>query len=107
MDTKKITLKSGVVVELKKTMTGGDFEDIQSAFGSGIKLDTQGQAVKSEIDGSFLKKYRHAQIETLVVSVDGQKDNLIEKVRGLSIAEYNQVIDELENLVNPPEAKKN
>lgn len=80
---------SGHVVKLKSEITGGEFQDIQDVLFDGTELN---QDEEIRFNALSLGKMRDKSIEVIVLEVDGNKDNILERVRSLPAIDYNQVV---------------
>lgn len=101
-ETKKITTKNGNVIEVFSYITGKDVREYQRALFGSLKLSTGGAEINGvqtpkidEIPASILLELDSKMIELLVVSVDGVKENVVEKVIELKAEDYNELINEL------------
>ena len=99
-DTKEIITPVGKnKIILKSWITGGEYEEIQKPI-TDVKLliDTLGTA-KGEINvGDASQKSTENAIRIVVVSVDDEKKNLVEKIKGMHRDDYLFVLKEVDNV---------
>jgi len=81
-----LTTKSGHKIELKKELNGFEFEEIQKTV-----LTTSEDPLTSI-------KVLDKTIEVYVISFDGSKDDIINKIKGLLKSEYLEVINKINEL---------
>lgn len=82
------------------SITGGEYEDIQRPI-TDVKLmiDTLGMA-KGEINaGEATRKSIETAIKIVVVSIDGEKKNILEKLREMHKDDYLFVLKEVDKVV--------
>lgn len=89
-ETKTITTKSGISVEVHSYVTGRDRKVINEALLTGAQL-TEGEAPK--IDGLAISRAQEAALKALVVSLNGSRDNVYENLLDLRDSEYNEVVE--------------
>ena len=89
-------------VELRDWITGREKEEIDKPMTS-IKVSVGGeQRVSSskEVDiGEITRQVKETSIRTVVVSIDGEKDDLVNKVYDMPVADFNFVVDKVEAIV--------
>lgn len=93
--TKTLHTQHGHEVVIKEYATGGEYEDIQACYLSAAKLDfVEGQKPRiGEYNmGHAEQLTTRKTIETLVVSVDGVTENVVDAVRNLRREDYEEVI---------------
>jgi len=98
----EITTPNGTVVVLKDYITGRDERDIQAVLFSGMKI---GQTLES-IDPSVIAKSQDKAIEIVVVSVNGDTQDVVEKVLLLPREDFHVVKDAIDKITNGDEEKK-
>ena len=102
METRKITLPSGAVAELKKELTAGDVDDIQDVYYDGLKIrmvknESTGKMEQApfEISPSVItkQKYKLLSVTILNIEKDGKKTSPVttEYLRGLSISDVDML----------------
>jgi len=87
-------------VTLKEWITGGDFEDFQKNMLKDIAVGPDGNTI-GEIKASVALDQNHKAIELVVVEVDGVKENILKTLRDLPKADYQFVIDAVNEVTNP------
>lgn len=98
--TKKITTPTGSEVEIKEWITGREAEHIDELMyeAVAVKTDLTG---KTDIENVDLKKMiaetNHRKIETFVVSIDGAKDDLLNKVLDMPEDDTKFILDAIED----------
>jgi len=103
MDTKTITTpikKCKVVV--KEWITGGEYEDVQKPItGAKMLVDLKGneKTVKSEINvGEVTQESTDIAIKIVVISIDGETKDIIEKVKSMHKNDYLFVINAVDEI---------
>ena len=92
-------------VIFKKELTGGDYQDIQDSLIDSLEI-TGATEEGMKMNGAVLKKQRDTKIEMIVVSVDGETSNVLDRVRKLPVGDYTEVLDEIEALYEGLTSKK-
>jgi hypothetical protein len=104
-----LTTPNGTVVEIKGFVSGGDMEDMQRVFLTGMtfkvnpatgEVDQTAQSIPGTVTMDRTKK----AIELLVLSVNGSTENVYEAVRALPVADYDAVVAKV-NEISAPLAK--
>jgi len=94
-ETKKITTKSGIEVELITYLTGREMILWRGLFLNYFKADMKGKMEEDiKIEGKLLADMERKAIEIVVVSIGGNKDTIIQRVEELPLLEYREVVDE-------------
>lgn len=93
-ETKKITTKSGTEVELITYLNGKEMILWRGLFLDYFKTDIKGKIEDVKIEGKLLAEMEKKATEIAVVSVGGNKDNIIQKIEELPLAEYREIVDE-------------
>lgn len=108
-DTKKIRTISGFDVELYTYITGREAREISNVFLEGMtfQVDATGQTKTNEMSAGIASKAQDKAIELLVVSVNGDKENVLQKVLDLPKADFDEVLKEVDVIQNglAPEKK--
>jgi len=116
-ETKIITTPvDGHKVELKSYIIGRELEEIDDVLYEEMKMSAivEGQKRGANIDfnnARFIRKQLHKAIEILVVSVDGSKENVLDKVLNMKKDDYLFVVNEIDKITGnkedgSPELKK-
>lgn len=100
-NTKKIiTPIDKYEIVLVDNITGGEYEEIQRPI-TDIKLmvDVLG-ATKGEINaGEVVRKSTETAIKIVVVSIDGEKKDILEKIMAMHKNDYLFVLEEVDKIV--------
>lgn len=96
--TKKFKTESGVEVEMKTYITFGESRKIQSVYLENVEMgvNAEGKPEMSGMKGDVAEKAQNVAIELLIVSVDGEKENIVDKILSLPKLDGEQVIAELD-----------
>ncbi len=109
--TKKFTTPvAKVVIEIKDWITGEDSEYIDGALLSkvDVKSDNRGSAKIDKIDiATGLVDETHREIEKFIVSIDGQKEKVVDATKKLPEDDYlliqKEIAERRKKKVNPVE----
>lgn len=106
-ETKKITTPSGIDVEMKTYITGGESREISNVYleGVSVSVDENGKTNSPVINAAQSSKAQDKSIEILVVSVGGKKENVLSEVLNLRNEDFKAVVDELDAIQNGLEKK--
>lgn len=89
-------------VELKKWITGREYEEIQAPLNNlKVQIDASktNPAILSEINlGEITRKTTEIAIKTIVVSIDGDKNNVLDKVLNMAKNDYLFVVQEVDKV---------
>lgn len=107
-ETKKIKVPSGVELEMKTYITGGEAREISNVFLEGVEIavDESGTAKAPAISAEKSSKAQDKAIEMLVVSVNGSKENILQSVLDLRKEDFNFIVSELDEIQNGLGEKK-
>lgn len=109
-DTKEIITPIGKhKVVLKEWITGREKREIRKPYLEGMKFSLEeGKAKTEEIDANALiEKSENKAIETIVVSIDDDKEKILEKILDMRDKDYEFIVDEInkitkgENFIKP------
>lgn len=98
--TKILAPTSGVEIEIKDWISGGDAEYIDSAIMSGVDIKPdimRKTATTGKFDTDTLLEQDHRLIEKFVVAVDGVKEKVLDIIKDLPEDDYTFVKDECNN----------
>lgn len=91
--TTKIKTPSGFEIELKTYITGGEKRIIKDVFLDAVQISTDGTAVKSEgMKGILVNEMENKLIETIVVAVNGVKENVLKAVLDLPAVDFEEIV---------------
>lgn len=96
-ETKVIeTPKEKHKVELKTYITGREIRQVEQVFYEDIDVSLVGKTadIKS-VNPNLMLKSQDKMIEMLVVSVDGEKDNLLQRVLDMHSNDYHFLLNEI------------
>lgn len=97
--TKTFKTDKGHEIELYTYATGREFQAIQNALIGSMDLGIEGQEPKVEsIDFEKQTEANNEAIKTLVVSVDGEEEDVLDKVLDLPSDDYQEVLDKVNDL---------
>lgn len=110
MERKTIKLKTplGKEVELKEYLTARERNELRNVYLSGMKIEAEGERpVIKEIPGSIVEQAERKLIELAVVSYDGSRENVLERLLDSLPEEYDFVVAEANKIGrgNFPQAK--
>jgi len=89
-------------VEVNTFITGRELREIESAMMDKLEMKQKGGEQEiSGFRGSMLVDRENAQIKAVVVSIDGTKENIIERVLDLPASEYKQVMAYVSEVAEP------
>jgi hypothetical protein len=94
-ETKKIKTPSGKEVELKIYLTARERNELRNIYLNEMKIEAKGETpVIKEIPGSIVEKTERKVIELTVVSYDGSKDNILERILDSLPEDYDFIVNE-------------
>ena len=98
----EITTPNGTKIELKDYITGREARDIQNIILSGMKISDNIESV----DPSVIAKSQDKAIEIVVVSVNGEKEKIVDKVLDLPREDFDCVKNAVDKVTNGDDEKK-
>lgn len=99
-----ITPIGGDKVLVKKWLTGGESERLQEIFLDKYEsnfndLDDKGNPkVNIPLSGKTIIEARHRTIETMILSINGKKENILQTVLDMRTEDYTFINDELNKI---------
>jgi len=98
--TKKVKTPSGAELELKTSLTFGEIQEINSALAKEIEIeyDEYAKPKTPKITANLLIKLEEKEIEKVIVSVNSEKENILEKVKNLDGKDYRFIISEVKKI---------
>jgi hypothetical protein len=91
----------GNKVEIKKWITGKDVREIRSVYLNSTKIGIKGTSPDVQgITGELIEKAENKTIEVVVVSIDGEKEGIVEKILALRSDDYNFVMEKIREVTN-------
>jgi len=99
-ETKQITLPvSKAVVELKTYITGGEKQELMRFLLKGSKVDMGDTNVK-DISIETLLSANDKAFDLLVVSINGNKENIVSTINDLRVKDYDFLKSEVDKISN-------
>lgn len=110
MDRKTIKFKTPVdehEVEIYEYLTGGESEQIQDAISNEVNVEIGGD-VGGHISGKSIRKAQDKTFELMLVSIEGEKEDLVKKVKNFRQEDYDYVRKQIDEVTKSdvPETKK-
>lgn len=93
-----ITTPTGKKVNIKTYLTYGEWREIQSVYMSNVKIgvDVEGNTKMNDIDASITFKAQNKIIETLIVDIDGKKEDVLKTFLDLPKSDAEMILKELD-----------
>lgn len=85
-------------VEIKTYLTGRERRALTNVFIGKVDFSQEGKV--NNIDSTVLDKAQDLAWETVIVSVDGSNENIVDKVLDMRIDDYNFVIAEVNKITS-------
>lgn len=100
--TKTITTPVGKIeVVLYEWLTGGEKRALTSIFLKDVDIETRGTTPKfTGLKGSIVEEAENLAIETIVVSIGGNKENKLEGVLAMHARDYQFIVDAINKITN-------
>jgi|SRR6056297_1723178 len=98
-ETKTIKTPGGFKVELKSYITGREQQEIEKALYRTMKVKGSNVNKGYEMDTGDLTVQKNIGISNVVVSVDGQKDRLVDRILDLRSSDYNFVLKKVDEVI--------
>jgi len=94
-------------VEIYTYVTGGEKREVNNIFLSGAKfsLDEKEKLRAEDFDASLTTKAQDKTIELLVVSINGNKENILKRVLEMKIDDFESIIDALNEITDDSKKK--
>lgn len=104
-ETRPFVTPSGNTIVLNTYLTGRETAEIKSILLSAVKVAVSDLEAKktdmSGISGEVISQQERKTLDALVVSVNGDAENPVEKLLDLPSSEYEAVLKEIEKIKNP------
>lgn len=84
-------------VEIKSWLTGREKRLIQSVFTDDISF----KGKEYEVSGKKISEAQDTTIVTAIVSIDGSKDKILERVLDMHSVDFDFIIAEINKITNP------
>lgn len=101
-ETKTIKTPSGDAIVIYTYLTGREARQIDDISIGALNLEDNNKGINPKI----MREAEDKIIETLVISVNGSSDNVLNIILDMKSADYTYVFNELEKIVNHDEASK-
>jgi hypothetical protein len=100
-ETRTITTPIGQnQVVVKSWLTAREKRQISEIFASKAKYNHESKTFDL-LDPSILNQTQDKELEIVVISVDGQTDKILETLLEMRTEDFNHIMREVENVVNP------
>jgi hypothetical protein len=104
-ETYQFTTPTGTAVVLRSYLSGREASDIKNLMLSSLKMsmsDLENKKIDmGGISGDVIAQQERKTLDYLVVSVNGETENAVEKLLDLPSTEYDAVLKEIEKIKNP------
>lgn len=99
-ETKTILTPGGHEIILRAWVTGREKRELKNVFLENINLSTEGESVKTSPfnASSLIDKAENKALEIIIVSLDGNSENLLEVILNLPADEYDFIIKEVNKI---------
>lgn len=91
--TKTFKTESGKEVEVKEYLTGPENNQLKAALFDGITVGTEKDMDRMPLSNTF--KREEKLLEMAVVSFDGNKENVLERINELPSYEYDALLKQI------------
>lgn len=98
-ETKKIILSNNTEVEIYTYITGGEKRKITEILVSNLSANIKGET-NGDIPISLVYKANDEALEMLVVSINGNKENVLNQVNSLKAKDYDHLLMEVNKISN-------
>jgi CRISPR/Cas system CMR-associated protein Cmr1 (group 7 of RAMP superfamily) len=97
-ETKKIKTENHVV-EIKTYITAGEKRQLRDVLLKGLKMDIAGETPRiSDFSPEIITEAENKAIEIMIVSIDGNKENIFQRFMEFRSDEYDQVMEEIDKI---------
>ena len=93
-----VTPVKGHIVILKSWINGREKQKIDGAMFSNIATEGQGDQMRPKMSESMIANRENATFETVVVSVDGNSDDVVCQVLEMKAKDYEFVLKQVEDV---------
>ena len=94
-ETYDFTTTNGVVVKIKKDITGREKRAIDLILFSANEFQLK-ENQDFKLNGSVLQQYNEEAVKQLVVAVNNETQNVLEKILDLSALDYQEIFEEVQ-----------
>jgi len=95
-------------VEIYTYLTGGESEQIQDVMFDSVNMEI-GTEVGGNIKGSVMRKSSDKTLEIMLVSIDGETDDLLKKIKDFRKEDYKFAVEKINEITKEEvsDTKKN
>ncbi len=90
----------GIKVVLKSWITGKESQAIDSAMFAGVGTSVDGKKLQPKLSDTMIADQENASIKAVVVSVDGNENNVVDSVLNMRAGDYKFVLEEVKKVVD-------
>lgn len=106
-ETKKFKTKNGFEIEIKTYLTYGESQKLQAVFLKNMEMDTMDLEKKSgKVNGNVIIEAQKKAIEIIVVSINGEKENILDKFMDLPKEDGDEAYAEIDKISQPISEEK-
>ena len=98
---KIVTPISKQEIVLKAWLTGREKRALNQPYMANLVEDANGEMKPKEVTGDFINQVEDLAIKTIVVSVDGKTEDVLDLILDLKAEDFNFVVRAINNLTNP------
>ncbi len=98
MTNKSTTISTGKIVELKEYVTYGQHRKLVEFYANNLKKDGD---VNSKTEGDIMAAADKLGAEMVLVSIDGQTENLYEMILELPVLEGKEIMELVAEVLDP------
>lgn len=101
------TPKTKSIIELKEWINGGEYRDIKNIVLKEMKIQSIGNETKiGTMTGGFIEIVENLELETVVVSINDKKENILKEILELPTQDYIYIKDEVHKIVDAGNIEK-
>ena len=106
-EIKKITTPiDNIEIELFEWLTGGEKRNITNSLLDNQDLQMSGASQNFKISSEVINKAQDIGFKTVVVSVGGNKENIVDSILNLKSKDFDFIVDEINKITNDDEELK-
>jgi len=108
MERKTIKIKtkeSGIEVEYKSFITGGEMREITNIFlgDAEVSLGAKGTTSMNSIKANVMVEAQDKTFEMMIVSIGGKTENVVEEMKKLPLKDFDEIAKVLTEMTSPKE----
>lgn len=93
-------------VEIKTYLTGREKRALTNVFlTSELNFDPDNGSVKG-MNAELIDKAQDLAWQTVIVSIDGSNENIVDKILDMRVEDYNQVIEEVNKITSVKQSEE-